>query len=297
MINEDKARVIEVVPYDENWEKEFIKESRKIKDIMNDEIIKIHHIGSTSIKGIYAKPVIDILIEVKDIKNIDNYNEAMMKLGYIKKGEFGIKERRFFIKGLYNRTHHIHIFQTGNKEIKRHLNFRDYMNSNKDEAKRYENLKIDLAKKFKYDIDGYCNGKNDFIKNIDKKADRWSKESIVKKYFNSWIVNDNSVLEETFSKNVSYIESWGPAYSGLEEIKKWFDDWHKNSEVLNWDIKDIIILDKTFICQWYFKHKHNEDINDFNGVSWIKFNDDNKIIELKEFMSVLPLRYPYKSIK
>lgn len=58
---------------------------------MKDEIVQIHHIGSTAIKGIYAKPVIDILVEVENINNVDNYNEEMKSLGYIPKGEYGIK--------------------------------------------------------------------------------------------------------------------------------------------------------------------------------------------------------------
>ena len=95
----------------------------------------------TSIPGIYAKPVIDILIGVVNINNIDKYNVEMDKLGYICKGEYGIKGRRFFMKGLYNRTHHIHIFQSDNPEILRHINFRDYLIAHSEEARIYSELK------------------------------------------------------------------------------------------------------------------------------------------------------------
>jgi len=154
-----------------------IKESNKIKKILYKEIVNIYHIGSTSIPGIHAKPVIDIMIEVKSIENIDMYNTQMEKLGYMPMGEYGIKERRFFLKGLYNRTHHIHIFEKGNSEIKKHLNFRDYMIAHPSEAKEYESLKKELAEKYKYDNEKYCTGKNEFIKNIDKKAKEWVVES------------------------------------------------------------------------------------------------------------------------
>jgi GrpB-like predicted nucleotidyltransferase (UPF0157 family) len=174
MSEEKQVRVIEVVPYNPKWKDEFSNEAEIIKKIMGNEITEIHHIGSTSIIGIYAKPIIDILIEVKDIGNVDSYNLQMEDLGYIAKGEYGIKGRRFFMKGLYNRTHHVHVFQTGNSEIARHLNFRDYMIAHPDEAKRYGDLKKKLAKKFRYNIDGYCAGKDAYIKDIDEKAERWN---------------------------------------------------------------------------------------------------------------------------
>lgn len=175
MSEDNQVRIIEVVEYNSSWKEEFIKESKLIYDVMGNEILKIHHIGSTSIHGIFAKPIIDILIEVKDITNIDMYNNDLNKLGYIAKGEYGIEGRRFFLKGLYNRTHHVHIFETGNSEIERHLNFRDYMIEHPEDANHYGKLKRDLSIKFRYDIEGYCDGKDAFIKAIDKKAYEWSK--------------------------------------------------------------------------------------------------------------------------
>jgi GrpB-like predicted nucleotidyltransferase (UPF0157 family) len=175
MSEQNQVRIMEVVPYNPDWEKEYLKESKIIQNILGDEMIKIHHIGSTAIQSIYAKPVIDILIEVNDIKNIDNYNDEMNKIGYIPKGEFGIKGRRFFLKGLYNRTHHVHIFETKNQEIRKHLNFRDYMIAHPKVAKQYEKLKKELSTNFRYDNEGYCNGKDEFIKDIDRKAEEWFK--------------------------------------------------------------------------------------------------------------------------
>ncbi len=92
MSDEKQIRIIEVVPHNPEWKIKYQKEADKIYNIMKEEIVKIHHIGSTSIEGIYAKPVIDILVEVKDINNVDNYNEEMKSLGYIAKG--GIRNKR-----------------------------------------------------------------------------------------------------------------------------------------------------------------------------------------------------------
>jgi GrpB-like predicted nucleotidyltransferase (UPF0157 family) len=174
MSEEKHVRIIEVVPHDSRWDEEYLREAELIKGVMKNEIVVIYHIGSTSIPGIYAKPIIDILIEVNDINKIDNYNKLMESVGYIAKGENGIEGRRYFIKGLYNRTHHIHVFQTGNSGITRHLNFRDYMIAHPEEAKYYEELKKELAARFRYDSEGYTDGKDAYIKEIDKKAKIWA---------------------------------------------------------------------------------------------------------------------------
>jgi len=166
-------RIIEVVPHHEKWQEMFVEESKKLRDIFRNEIINIYHIGSTAIKDIYAKPIIDILVEVRDIEEIDNYNEKMIQLGYEVKGENGIPNRRFFCKGGDQRTHHVHIFQQGNPEITRHLAFRDYLNHHPEEAQKYSNLKRALASKYKYDIESYIKGKDSFIKEIDGKAKKW----------------------------------------------------------------------------------------------------------------------------
>ena len=101
MNEQNQVRIIEVVPYSANWKDEYLSESEKICNVMESEIINIHHIGSTAIPGISAKPVIDILVEVKNINCIDNYNSKMERLEYISRGEAGIEGRRYFFKGLY----------------------------------------------------------------------------------------------------------------------------------------------------------------------------------------------------
>jgi len=146
------------------------EESEKIKNILNDIIIDIHHIGTTAIPGIKAKPVIDILVEVKDIEEVDQYNYKMEELEYEAMGEYGILKRRFFRKGKNNRTHHIHIFQTGNEEIKRYINFKEYLIAHPDKFREYSKLKEELANKYIYDVENYSNSKSDFIKEIDRKA-------------------------------------------------------------------------------------------------------------------------------
>ena len=161
------SRIIEVVPYNSAWPQMFEAEAALIKKALGDNCIAIHHIGSTSIPGLSAKPIIDILPVVKDIQKVEA--RPMETLGYEAKGEYGMAFRRYFQKGDDIRTHHVHVFEQGDPEIDRYLKFRDWMRSHPDDAKAYAALKSELAKKFSDDILGYCNGKDAFVASIDQK--------------------------------------------------------------------------------------------------------------------------------
>lgn len=168
------CRKVEVVPHNPDWPRQFQEEAQRIAAVLGNEIVIIHHFGSTSIPGIPAKPVIDILVEVRDIGRIDGYNEAMVQMGYEPKGEFGITGRRFFRKEIEGRrTHHVHIYQVGNPEIERHLNFRDYMRVHPTEAAAYGRLKEQLARQFPEDMESYVAGKTDFVCAVERKAKIW----------------------------------------------------------------------------------------------------------------------------
>lgn len=163
-----------VTNYNENWKQLFNEESQKIKDIFGDQLIDIHHIGSTSVPGLKAKPIIDIMPVVKDIEKVDSFNEQMTGLGYECMGELGIKGRRYFRKGGDHRTHQVHVFQVDNKQdINRHLAVRDYLRTHTEEAKQYGNVKENLAKQFPTDIEAYIDGKDAFVKELERKALHW----------------------------------------------------------------------------------------------------------------------------
>ncbi len=97
----------------------------------------------------------------------------MVKKGYQAKGENGINGRRFFQKGGDNRTHHVHIYQLGRREIKRHLAFRDYLRAHAVDAKTYGDLKASLAKRYPNDIESYIKGKEQLVVEIEKRALKW----------------------------------------------------------------------------------------------------------------------------
>jgi GrpB-like predicted nucleotidyltransferase (UPF0157 family) len=152
----------------------FLEESSKIKAIFGDELIDIHHIGSTSVPGLKAKPIIDMMPVVKDIAKIDSFNEQMTKLGYECMGELGMKGRRYFRKGGDDRTHQVHTFQADNREdIERHLAVRDYLRTHAEAVVQYGDLKENLAKQFPKDIEAYMDGKDAFVKDLERTALHW----------------------------------------------------------------------------------------------------------------------------
>jgi GrpB-like predicted nucleotidyltransferase (UPF0157 family) len=168
-------RKVEVVPPNSGWQEDFRVESQQVVAALGKNIVTIYHIGSTAIPGIYAKPIIDILVEVKNLAELDRKSLLIALLGYEVMGEFGISSRRFFRKdnsaGL--RTHHIHAFPTGSAQLERHLAFRDYLSTHPMEAQQYSDLKRALAKQHPTNIEGYMDGKDEFIKAIDWKAAQW----------------------------------------------------------------------------------------------------------------------------
>jgi GrpB-like predicted nucleotidyltransferase (UPF0157 family) len=171
------TRHVEVLPYHNEWPAQFETEADALKAIFGDQVITVHHFGSTSIPGSSAKPIIDILITVRAIQCADLLAQELMKLGYVAVGEYGIPGRRFFYKGTEDmRTHHLHVYQHDNPNILRHIAFRDYLRTHPVPARQYSRLKEELARAFPEDMDSYIAGKNDFVKQQEREAMEWWNE-------------------------------------------------------------------------------------------------------------------------
>jgi GrpB-like predicted nucleotidyltransferase (UPF0157 family) len=166
---------LEVVPYNPRWRDVFEAEAKHIAVALGENVVAIHHIGSTAIPNIFAKPVIDLLVEVRDITRVIEQSSAMESLGYQVMGEFGIPGRRYFRKDNHEgiRTHQIHAFKAGSAEVVRHLAFRDYLIAHPEDAQKYSELKRRLAEENSQNMDGYIDGKDGFIKETDQKAAQW----------------------------------------------------------------------------------------------------------------------------
>jgi GrpB-like predicted nucleotidyltransferase (UPF0157 family) len=161
-----QKREIRIVAYDLAWAEQFREAASRIAPVFGNELLSIHHIGSTSIPGMSAKPIIDIMPVVRDISKVETFNEGMIELGYTPMGEYGIAGRRYFVKGADVRTHHVHSYQPDNPEVKWHLDFRDYLIAHEDEARQYAKLKANLAEQHRCDIEAYTQGKAAFIKGV-----------------------------------------------------------------------------------------------------------------------------------
>lgn len=167
------AMQVRVVPYRAEWVELFEREAELIREVFGEELEEIHHIGSTSVPGLRAKPIIDMMPLVRQIERVEAFNEAMGALGYEAMGEVGIPGRRYFRKGGYYRTHQAHIFQVDDPNVERHLAFRDYLREHPDVAAAYGELKARLAQQFPEDIDGYWEGKDAFVKATEQEAVLW----------------------------------------------------------------------------------------------------------------------------
>lgn len=163
-------RKVTVTDYQPEWKLQFQQAAKEIKDIFGEKCIEVHHIGSTSIEGMPAKPIIDLMPVVREIEAVDGLIGEMEKLGYESKGENGLPGRRYFQRGGDDRTHHVHIYAAGNPEIGRHLAFRNYLRGNHQEAEEYGMLKKKLAHDFPNDIEQYIAGKEELVTRIEKNA-------------------------------------------------------------------------------------------------------------------------------
>lgn len=168
------AREMIVVPYDSRWPEIYEVEKKILLDVFGELIVDIQHFGSTAIKGMSAKPIIDIMIVVDDINEIDKYNCSMERYKYSVRGENGIIGRRYFVKlnqdNSGNHTHHVHIYQKGNAHITDELVFRDYLRIDNKAFAEYEKVKKEAALKYRYSPQEYVDAKHECVMRITDKA-------------------------------------------------------------------------------------------------------------------------------
>ena len=169
--------IVRVVKYNPDWMQEFNAESKALQRQLGGVINHIHHIGSTAVPGLMAKPIIDILLEVNSLTELDHQSYKMESLGYEVMGEFGIKGRRYFRKGGDHRTHQIHAFEAGDPNLIRHLAFRDYLIEHPAVAAEYGALKLKIAERCHNDIEKYGDGKDAFVKYHEAIALEWYKNN------------------------------------------------------------------------------------------------------------------------
>ena len=167
-----KTTKVCVLPYDEAWESEFAKIKAEIKDAAGDLILSAEHVGSTSVKGLSAKPCIDIDVVIEDYSIFDALVQKLSGIGYIHEGDLGIKDREAFkYSGKEHLLrHHLYVCPKYSKELKRHITFRDYLRANPEAVKRYGEVKEKAAELFPNDIDKYMEYKSHIIEELYKEC-------------------------------------------------------------------------------------------------------------------------------
>jgi GrpB-like predicted nucleotidyltransferase (UPF0157 family) len=171
---------IVITEHDPGWSGAFTREAERIRPAFGALLVALHHIGSTAVPGLRAKPVIDILAVVANVHALDSRSSEFEALGYEVMGEFGLPGRRYFRRddprGV--RTQQVHAYaQESAGEIERHLNFRDYLREHPETARAYAKLKQSLADRCDDDMGAYSDGKTAFIRQVERSAAIWKRNS------------------------------------------------------------------------------------------------------------------------
>ena len=163
-----------LVPPRDGWAALAQREGERFAAILGTNLLVIHHIGSTSIPGIWAKPVLDLMPEVHDVAALDELRDSINSAGYEYWGEYGLPGRRFCPRlGPQGRLANIHCYQTGSPELLRHLAFRDYLRSFPDIASAYEQEKLRARDLHPKDLFAYNDEKNAWIRKVEQDALDW----------------------------------------------------------------------------------------------------------------------------
>ncbi|MDO1581519.1 GrpB family protein [Rhizobium oryzicola] len=156
-------------PPNPRWAALFETERLAMENVNEGWFSAIHHIGSTSIPGIVAKPIIDILVALNRDEDGAACAAAMETIGYEYRGDGGISGRRYYRKGNPH-THHVHMFVESHPAYGRHLRFRDFLRAHPEDARAYEALKQELAVRFVSDTFSYSQAKDEFCQRIARLA-------------------------------------------------------------------------------------------------------------------------------
>ncbi len=160
-----------VVPYDPRWTDEFAKSARELHDALGSSIIAVHHVGSTAVPALSAKPILDILVSMPNLKESRAIIPRIEALDYEFRAAEDIPDRHFLRRrhgGI--RTHHLSLAEPASHYHTVTLAFRDALRNDPAKAQQYSELKLELARKFPYDRPSYIEGKTAFVERVLREA-------------------------------------------------------------------------------------------------------------------------------
>jgi GrpB-like predicted nucleotidyltransferase (UPF0157 family) len=170
-----KDAPVEVMDYNPHWPKIFDKEKRQVLNAIGNKVVAIEHVGSTAVPGLGAKPIIDIMVGLRNLSDAKHCIKPLASIGYeyVPEYEASMPERRYFRKGPSDKPHkhyHLHMVEYGGEFWKRHLLFRDYLQTHPDTASEYYRLKKQLAVEYRLNREAYTEAKTSFIEFVVSKA-------------------------------------------------------------------------------------------------------------------------------
>lgn len=134
----------------------------RVHEAGGDAIVEVHHIGSTSVPGMLAKPIIDLMPGLRSFEAGFEIIEQMIALGFDARGEFGIPRRHYF----HREDVHVHAYAVGEGQWQDQLDFRDYLRMNEDARAEYAALKRELQRRYRFDPQEFSNQKSEFVERI-----------------------------------------------------------------------------------------------------------------------------------
>jgi GrpB-like predicted nucleotidyltransferase (UPF0157 family) len=164
-------RQVTIEQYNPSWPVQFQKERRLLLTLFGDKVLDIEHIGSTSVEGLWAKPILDIMVGVENLETIGQFIDPLNCIGYEFVDHRHFPDRRFFRKGPWRAgTHHLHVYKYKGQQWNDQIWFREYLKNHSETSREYCELKMKLAQQFRFDRGRYTAQKASFIQEVLKNA-------------------------------------------------------------------------------------------------------------------------------
>lgn len=154
-----------VLPYDPQWSRNFETICKEIREALGEMAVAVHHVGSTAVPGMSAKPIIDLDVEIQSRSVFPAVCDRLKTAGYTHEGDLGIRDREAFCyEGKQHlQTHHLYVCPSDSRELHRHLTFRNYLRTHPDAVEEYSRIKESAARQYPDSIEGYMKFKTDCI--------------------------------------------------------------------------------------------------------------------------------------
>ncbi|WOC31977.1 MULTISPECIES: GrpB family protein [Caproicibacterium] len=167
-----RTKTIVVLPYQESWPQAFFKITAELREAVGNLVLRFEHVGSTSVPGLAAKPIIDIDAVIADSHLLNPLILRLANAGYIHEGNLGIAGREAFryTDKPHLLQHHLYVCPKDSPELKRHLAFREYLRAHPDAVAAYSRVKMEAARLYPTDIDAYCLYKAPCIEKLYREA-------------------------------------------------------------------------------------------------------------------------------